>query len=197
MSLLSISSDQAVEFMVESNAIEGIYVPTKLTEIAWNTRMPADAEVSGQIHALNYLGLLPLERRMTRDIILAVHWNLMENLLPRDYQGFRKLGVRVGYRICPQPYELHDLIATWIKNVNKLRNPTEAEVWQTHLAYEYIHPFIDGNGRSGRLLWLWMRYKYGFEYACVKNDTKHLAYYPQFDTFNWNDWCRSFSGKNK
>jgi len=27
--------------------------------------------------------------------------------------------------------------------------------YQTHLTYEQLHPFTDGNGRSGRALWLW------------------------------------------
>ncbi len=29
--------------------------------------------------------------------------------------------------------------------------------WKTHLLYESLHPFTDGNGRSGRVFWLWMR----------------------------------------
>lgn len=28
--------------------------------------------------------------------------------------------------------------------------------WQAHVRYEKLHPFTDGNGRSGRAIWYWM-----------------------------------------
>lgn len=30
-----------------------------------------------------------------------------------------------------------------------------AGAYKTHVAYELLHPFTDGNGRSGRILWIW------------------------------------------
>lgn len=37
-----------------------------------------------------------------------------------------------------------------------LANRERVGVYRTHVLYEDLHPFMDGNGRSGRALWLWM-----------------------------------------
>jgi hypothetical protein len=38
----------------------------------------------------------------------------------------------------------------------KIVGPKKVDPWWAHCEYEMIHPFIDGNGRSGRALWLWL-----------------------------------------
>jgi hypothetical protein len=67
----------------------------------------------------------------------------------RDRAG---LDVRVGNHFPPPggadiPYKLAGIIA----QAKALRHP-----YDTHRAYESLHPFTDGNGRSGRALWLHM-----------------------------------------
>ena len=61
-------------------------------------------------------------------------------------------GVRVGNHIAPPSgpkiVEEFDLLLKQIAN-------DALTQWAAHVAYETLHPYTDGNGRSGRAVWLW------------------------------------------
>ena len=72
----------------------------------------------------------------------------------RDKPG---LNVRVDRHLVPPggpeiPVELSSILAAaW-----RVDPPDRYNLaYRTHVAYETLHPFTDGNGRSGRALWLW------------------------------------------
>ncbi len=67
----------------------------------------------------------------------------------RDKHG---LNVRVGNHVAPEGGPLiTQALETLLRNLGRLTP------FQAHVEYECLHPFTDGNGRSGRVLWLWMQ----------------------------------------
>ncbi len=188
------TNKQAVEFIRESNAIEQIHHSLDWVEKGWREKRHNEPSIHGHVNAFNDM----LTKMFTEEFteikpvdISKLHTTLMTDLLAPYELGFRRGWVQVGGRVCPPPIAVSPMLKKWCKKVNELKDPEEWDVLEAHLAYEYIHPFNDGNGRSGRLIWLWLRYKFGFGYKCFFNSTKTFEYYPLFDTFNWDDWLEN------
>ena len=68
----------------------------------------------------------------------------------KNKKGFRTCGVRVGFRVCPDYQEVPRLLNRLLDNIETMR-PLEF-----YKAFEEIHPFVDGNGRTGKILLNWL-----------------------------------------
>ena len=121
------------------------------------------------------------KNHLNLDTILGLHKKIMRVHLKdrKDQLGkWRTVNVRVGNRICPEWQEVNYLIANWCRTKAFAR--TESEIKIAHVEYEKIHPFIDGNGRTGRMIMNWQRVKNGLKPLCIYNDDKQ-EYYMWFE----------------
>lgn len=67
-----------------------------------------------------------------------------------NYSGWRRAGVQVGGYIAPPPDEVPSKMAKWAE-LSKTMTADEA-----YVAFEEIHPFADGNGRTGKIIHNWL-----------------------------------------
>lgn len=104
--------------------------------------------VNGWLHAIQHQHLTPTET----DI---VHLGRLVEPRHNDGLGYRRVNVQVGGDVCP-PWRMVPEAMT--KLVAFLTDP-EAKVDPEKFYYEYetIHPFRDGNGRTGSILLNWLQ----------------------------------------
>lgn len=152
------------EFLRESNAIEGVYddVSLKQAKEAWK--------------------YLIKQKVLTPDVVLKTHKILMlhQNLQPDEKGYFRRCQVWVGRHQGVRWEKLELEIEDWCEVANMDKTEcTEKEVIDSHIRYEAIHPFVDGNGRTGRLFLNWQRAKAGLPILVIR-EAERRTYYTLF-----------------
>ncbi len=101
-----------------------------------------------------FLFLLEKKQELSHDLIINIHKSLMENI--DDRMGYRTSDVRViraNFKATPAPYVKTDMdiLFKWYEQSKKYLHPLViATIF--HHKFEKIHPFMDGNGRTGRIL---------------------------------------------
>lgn len=110
--------------------------------------------------------------------ILVIHQRLMRRLNPRIAGRFRNVRVTVGGRATPSPDEAYQKLLMWEEDnqILPIMPDTEDFIKQSHIDFEHIHPFEDGNGRVGRIIMNWQRVKQGLPIHVILEEKKHEYY---------------------
>lgn len=102
----------------------------------------------------------PLYPEIVKDIHRVMTRGISDFEVHNASGQYRTYNVQIANRLCPDPKQLNMLMhERWFPRVERelaKHDGTPAHALQiamaAHHAFEYIHPFIDGNGRSGRLM---------------------------------------------
>ena len=142
-----------------SSSIEGIYTtlldvftqPLLLTKPNKNIQLVTNYTKALDI-ALNMIKQQNLP--ITSRVLLSAHEALM-SLGQGDQSNpgnYRKQAVKVGTLTPAPPFKIPELISDLEYFINQDKTPALIKSGLAHVQFEIIHPFLDGNGRIGRLL---------------------------------------------
>ena len=104
---------------------------------------------------------------------------------PLDKGIYRRIPVVITGAIHtpPQPYMVAHLMETWVRDLQTTRLHPLVAAADFHIRFEAIHPFIDGNGRTGRLLSNFILMLAGYLPISIKYENRR-AYYEAFTAYH-------------
>lgn len=179
-----------VEYTYNSNAIEGNTLTLQETALVLEgitiDRKPLKdhLEAVGHKDAFLYIQELVKDKvPFSESIIKQIHTLILMDR-PEDRGVYRRIPVRImgAYHTPPEPVVVPEQMEKLVKEFSKKKlHPIESAAL-FHLKFEGIHPFVDGNGRTGRLILNLFLMQNGYPPINVKFDDRK-RYYETFDSY--------------
>ena len=182
--------DFMVEYTYNSNAIEGNTLTLRETEMVLRgltvdqKPLKDHLEVVGHKDAFYFVVDLVKEKvEITESIIKQIHSLVLADK-PMDKGVYRKIPVRImgAHHEPVQPYLIEPKMYELLQDYKKDDRNIAEKLAEFHIRFEGIHPFIDGNGRTGRLLINLELMKAGYPPIDIKF-TDRKRYYDAFDAY--------------
>ena len=181
-----------IEFTYNSNAIEGNTLTLKETAMALEgmtiDKKPLKDHLEAVGHRDAFLYVQDIAKKdtpLSESVIKNIHALVLMNR-PEDKGVYRRIPVKImgAYTEPVQPYLIEPKMTELLAADNERKGVLHdiERVARFHLEFEGIHPFIDGNGRTGRLLMNLELIKCGYPPINVKF-TDRKRYYDAFDAY--------------
>jgi len=188
----ALQNDTRVRNAHSSTAIEGNPLTlAQVRAIEEGREVPATGRRS-QREVTNYFaGLRFVEKNAQRSAVthaevLKLHRIMAGAVMDQGIAGrYRTIRVRVGSHVAPPPERVHGMMSALLDwwNIQATRVSPILSSAIIHHRFETIHPFADGNGRTGRMLALWELYRRRF-------DSHHIF---SIDEYYWEDRPRYYA----
>lgn len=179
-----------VEYTYNSNAIEGNTLTLQETALVLEGITIDQKPLKDHLEAVGHKDAFLYTQQLVKDkvpfseaIIKQIHTLVLMDR-PEDRGIYRRIPVRImgAHHIPPDPVMVPQMMENLITDfVKKKLHPIESAAL-FHLMFEGIHPFVDGNGRTGRLILNLFLMQNGYPPINVKfADRKR--YYNAFDSY--------------
>lgn len=191
--LMLLSETEVAEQVYNSNAIENSTLSLEETEKIL-LQIDLDRYISEReifetknlARVVAYIDTKAKEQELNINMLLLLHKMLMANIrddiagrLRRDDEW-----VKVANHIAPGPKEVPGMLETLLaKYYASSHENIIKRIARLHLSFEHIHPFVDGNGRIGRVLNNYMLIREGFVPVNIKFIDRKM-YYEAFKEFD-------------
>lgn len=185
-----LTEEFTVEYTYNSNAIEGNTLTLRETDMVLRgltidqKPLKDHMEAVGHKEAFDFVQeLVQKQEPLSERVIQQIHYLVLAD--KRNDRGvYRRGPVRImGAQHEPvQPYLIQPQMEQLLTDYGESTEHIVTKLARFHLEFEGIHPFIDGNGRTGRLLVNLELMKTGYPPINIKF-TDRLAYYNAFDKY--------------
>lgn len=178
--------DFLIRFTYDTNAIEGSTVTLNETKLILldkiappNKTLREIREIENHKRAFDFM--FKYKGDITKQFVLRIHKILTDGVLPRNSSGkFREVQVFIAgsEKIPTKPEFVNNEFKNLLKWYNKYKRKYPPVILTSyfHAAFEGIHPFIDFNGRTGRIVLNFILIKCGYPIIDVKYKER-LQYY--------------------
>lgn len=180
-----------IEYTYESNRIEGNTLTLQETALVINEGITISGKsMREHLEAINHAEAIDFIKDIAKDdieiterLIKEIHAIILHNIDKENAGKFRNVLVMISgsEHIPPQPYliepQMEAFIIEYDKKVEKKEHPVIIAAY-LHDELLKIHPFIDGNGRTSRLLMNLYLLSKGYLVVSLKGDNENKrAYY--------------------
>lgn len=183
-----------IEYTYNSNAIEGNTLTLRETDLVLKGITIDKKPLKDHIEAISHKEAYEYVTELVKDksiisesSIKQLHYLVLADK-KQDRGVYRKIPVRImGAKHIPvQPYLIEPKMNELLINYLNSNEHIVTKMARFHIEFEAIHPFIDGNGRCGRLLINLELLKMGYPSIDIKF-TDRIMYYNAFDEYHVNN----------
>lgn len=188
----NLREDLVVRWTYHSNAIEGNTLTLKETKVALEGITVGGKTLREHFEAINHRdaivfveALVQENHPLTEAQIKSVHQLILKNIDDKNAGVYRSINVMIAGAEHRPPDALQvrdemECLMRWLQRDAMSLHPVERAA-RLHADFVKIHPFVDGNGRTARLLMNLELMKSGFP-PCILPVDKRLRYYEALDT---------------